>query len=746
MIETTKAATTGVNAVLQQLGTDAGTGLSTAEVEMRQAAGCPPNELEHEDDEPLWKKFLDTFKDPLILLLIASAVVSLVMRQIDDAISIFAAVTIVGTVAFVQEYRSEQSLQALNRLIPPHATCLRDSQAQDLMAKDLVPGDIILFASGDRIPADCRIIAATDMMIDESSLTGEDHPVHKTFEVVKAPPSANGGSGGGGGGGGGDEAQLPLAECCNMAFMGTLVSTGYGRGIVVSTGMKTEFGKTFEDMKEVEARRTPLQAKMDDLGKQLSMMSFGIIGVIALVGVLQGKPLLEMFTIGVSLAVAAIPEGLPICVTVTLALGVMRMAKRNAIVKKLPAVEALGCATVVCVDKTGTVTQNQMTVQDIFLCCEHETVQVRSVTGVGYSLVGEFLLGGVIIRPGSHAALSGLLEAACLCNNASLGDGNSSSAAPPASGPSKPAAAAPTSAGRQQQGGNGNGKNGLNGNGSNRGGGDENGGRRGQPTELALLVAAAKFGMADPRGAYEREHEVAFSSERKRMEVRCRPVSGSGVGRSGAAPLPATYYVKGTLEGVLEHCTSFAGRDGATRALGEAERRRLASAATALGQAGRRVLAVAHGASLKALTLAGLLGITDPPRPGTAAAVTEMQSCRTRLAMITGDAEETAVAIASQVGFYDPAVHRTLSGPEIERLSPGELESMIRDVAVFYRTSPRHKLAIVRALQALGEVVAMTGDGVNDAPALKAADIGVAMGKCGTDVAKEAADMVLVDD
>eukprot|EP00752_Nemacystus_decipiens_P005424 g4916.t2 len=692
-MDTDSAARLSPEEAARHLGVDFQSGLSPVEVSVRQGL-VPPNELEQEPEDPLYKKYLEQFKDPLILLLLGSAVLSLLIKQYDDAVSIFMAVTIVATVAFVQEYRSEQSLQALTTLLPPHATCLRGGKAADVLARELVPGDVVLVKSGDRIPADCRLVQTADLFVDESSLTGEGHAREKVSAAMSTVAlEANGAEDAGPVSHG--RRTIPLAECKNMVFMGTLACGGHAKAVVIATGMKTEFGKTFEDMKEVESRRTPLQMKMDELGKQLSFLSFGIIGIIALVGVIQGKKLLEMFNIGVSLAVAAIPEGLPICVTVTLALGVMRMAKRNAIVKRLPAVEALGCATVICADKTGTLTRNEMTVKEVFVLSEDDMIDVA---GVGYDPVGEFTACGRLVTPHSSPAVAHLLEAACLCNNAVLGE---------------------KAAG---------------------GGGDiskdsEDSVTRGQPTEICLLVAARKFGVADPRQIHERVHEVAFSSSNKKMEVRC--VDGDG---------RAMCFVKGSVEAVLPKCSNFEGRQGTAAELGEAERRRVLDAAGALGSKGRRVMAVARGTREDSLVLCGLVGIMDPPRASAIAFAERMQACSTRMCMITGDAEDTAVAVASAVGFFDPSHHRTLSGAEIEQMSPSELEVFVHEVAVFYRTSPRHKLSIVKALQGIGEVVVMTGDGVNDAPALKAADIGVAMGVAGSDVAKEAADMVLMDD
>jgi len=367
-------------------------------------------------------------------------------------------------------------------------------------------------------------------------------------------------------------------------------------------------------------------------------------------------------------------------VTVTLALGVMRMANRKAIVKKLPAVEALGCTTVVCCDKTGTLTQNEMTVEQIFILGEETTIQV---SGVGYQVNGEFRFHDGIINPATQPALKTLLEVGCLCNNAVfLSDGSIS----------------------------------------------------GQPTEVALLVACAKAQIPDLRSSQKRVNEVAFNSQRKRMEVRCESPNG------------LIYYAKGTLEGILEHCSTYVSFSGETLPLTEYERRKTQQAADEMGKKGLRVLAAGYGIQINALTFAGLFAMRDPPRLGVYNAINTMLSCKVRLVMITGDSKETAIAIAENLGFYDPLFNKSLSGSEIERMQGQKLGDILEHIAVFYRVSPRQKLAIVRAFQENGQIVAMTGDGVNDAPALKAADIGIAMGLTGTDVAKEAADMIIMDD
>ncbi len=701
MLHTQEAAELTAVECVTRLSSNSSRGLSREEAALRlKMYGM--NEMDASDPEHLISKFLSTFQDPLIGLLLGSGAISILMGSYDDAVSIFIAVTIVGTVAFIQEYRSEKSLAALKVLVPPHSMCLRDGCTQDILACKLVPGDIILIQAGDRIPADCRLIESTGLLTDESSLTGEDHPHEKVAGALPYSPIQPNGM----------RHAIPLPDCTNLVFMGCLVYAGYGKAVVSGTGMNSEFGRVYKDLQDVEERRTPLQTKMDELGKTLSFASFCIIGVIVLLGVMHGTPLLDIFTIGVSLAVAAIPEGLPICVTVTLALGVMRMAKRNAIVKKLPAVEALGCATVVCVDKTGTVTQNQMTVREIFLPIEDSLI---CVTGEGYSVTGDlkFERTNTIIPRLSHRGLQRLLECSCLCNNAhlagsslptGLGIGNESTAST----------------------------------------------NRGAPTELSLLVVATKFGVDDPRSKYTRVNEIPFSSDTKRMEVTCSTISW-GANNTSNKPTPGTIpetcrFIKGTTESILPVCTLMCDQQGESIPMENKHRKRILDTSIELGTKGRRVIAVGFAFMDHPYTFAGLLGILDPPRETVEAAVHEMLFCRTRVCMITGDSRETAESIARAIGSFDPIIHTSLSGGEVEAMSSHDLESVIHDVAIFYRTSPRHKLRIVRALQNIGEVVAMSGDGVNDAPALKAADIGVAMGRDGTEVAKEASDMILMDD
>uniref|UniRef100_A0A6U4FFK0 Calcium-transporting ATPase n=1 Tax=Phaeomonas parva TaxID=124430 RepID=A0A6U4FFK0_9STRA len=680
-MDTAKAAEMMAEEALHAMRVEASAGLSSEAVfQARDLYGR--NEMEKEDEETLLQKYLDQFKDPMILLLLASAGVSLLVRQFDDAISIALAVVIVSTVAFVQEYRSEQALAALEDLVPPRTNVLRGGVTINVEARDVVPGDILVLSAGDLVPADARVVASAGLMTDESSLTGESDPKSKSparLDVRRDGATA-----------------VALADCRNMVFMGTLVTAGNGRAVVTATGMKTEFGATFAELRDMEDPKTPLQLTMDELGKNLSVMSFAIIGVISVVGWLRGRPLLSMFQIGVSLAVAAIPEGLPICVTVTLALGVVRMAARKAIVKKLPAVEALGCTNVICVDKTGTLTQNRQVVTEVFLPCEHNRIEV---TGEGYHLEGSVILDGAPLRVDSHTAVTRLFEAACLCNNAQL-----------------------KQAGR---------------------GGEP--GVVGQSTEGAILVAATKLGLADPRLRWHRVSEEPFSSEQKKMSVTCR------LGVGGDAEARVETFMKGGPQLVLGKSKYYLGRSGELLPLDHTATGNITEVAREMGSRGLRVLGVAFRSSDELesnMCFLGLLGMRDPPKAGVREAVGVMRDAGVRVIMVTGDAYETAVSIGGDLGLYDGEAggHKAISGGELEGMSDIEREALIRDVTVFYRLSPRHKRIIVKALQATGHVVGMTGDGVNDSSALKAAQIGVAMGLNGTEVAKEAADMILLDD
>ncbi|CAH3149604.1 unnamed protein product [Porites evermanni] len=459
--------------------------------------------------------------------------------------------------------------------------------------------------------------------------------------------------------------------------MGTLVRCGHGKGIVTGTGENSEFGEVFKLMKAEEPPKTPLQKSMDILGKQLSFYSLCIIALIILLGWLQKRPVLEMFTIGVSLAVAAIPEGLPIVVTVTLALGVMRMARRNAIVKKLPIVETLGCASVICSDKTGTLTKNEMTATQIFTADGH----YAEVSGVGYTGSGNVYIAGQALTPNCNLSITKVLEVGYLCNNAHI----------------------------------------------------QNGSLFGQPTEGALIAVAQKLGIDDPRDVYTRVDELPFSSEKKWMAVRYRKQDSSEM-----------YYMKGAPEKVFQQCTSYY-KQGSIVPLVAKDWEMFSDAVAAMSSKGLRVIALAMGQELHQLSFLGIVGLMDPPRPGVREAVHTLLNSGVQVKMLTGDARETAVTIAEILGLVVNG-RQALSGEELEAMDSFQLGDVVHETSVFYRVSPKHKVAIVKALQQRDHVVAMTGDGVNDAVALRRADIGVAMGRAGTDVSKEAADMVLVND
>ncbi|XP_065272414.1 calcium-transporting ATPase type 2C member 2 [Emys orbicularis] len=619
------------------------------------------NEFIVDNTEPIWKKYLDQFKNPLILLLLASALVSVITKEYEDAVSIAVAVLIVVTVAFIQEYRSEKSLEELNKLVPPECNCIREGKLQHLLARDLVPGDIVCLSIGDRVPADIRLIEVTDLLVDESSFTGEAEPCSKTDDPLLEA---------------GD-----LTTLSNVVFMGTLVRYGKGKGIVIGTGENSQFGEVFKLMQAEETPKTPLQKSMDKLGKQLTLFSFCIIGLIMLIGWLQGKHLLSMFTIGVSLAVAAIPEGLPIVVTVTLVLGVLRMAKKRVIVKKLPIVETLGCCNVICSDKTGTLTANEMTVTQLVTSDGFQA----EVSGVGYSGKGSVCLlpSKEVIKEFSNVSVGKLVEAGCVANNAIIR------------------------------------KNTV----------------MGQPTEGALIALAMKMELSDIKDIYIRKKEIPFSSEQKWMAVKCT------LKNQGQEDI---YFMKGAFEEVIQYCTMY-NNGGIPLPLMPQQKASYVQEERRMGSLGLRVLALASGPELGRLTFLGLVGIIDPPRAGVKEAVQLLFESGVSVKMITGDALETAMAIGRSIGLSNGKL-KAMSGEELDHVAESELSSAVKNVSVFFRTSPKHKLKIIKALQGMGAIVGMTGDGVNDAVALKSADIGVAMGQAGTDVSKEAANMILVDD
>jgi Ca2+-transporting ATPase len=716
---------------------------------------------------------------------LVSAAASILLGNTDDAVSITVAVTIVVTVGFVQEYRSEKSIEALNHLVPAHAHLVRSSVTKPsttprtpswpgsasqqpaegsdsptpeeeileatstkVMAAQLVPGDLVLFTTGDRIPADIRVTKAADLTIDASNLTGENEPVRITADArtrrqagsslqLPSPSFAAGQLNGTSNDAKSDE------DGNNIAYMGTLVKSGHGQGIVYATGGNTLFGTVAASVSGTESPRSPLQLSMDDLGSQLSKMSFVVIGLISLIGWFQGKKLLEIFTISISLAVAAIPEGLPIIVTVTLALGVHRMARHNAIVRKMPKVETLGSVNVVCTDKTGTLTMNHMTTAKMWYFGVDKAVDVDSDDEATES------------KP--DAATQRILRIGNIANNARLARQYTENGA-------ATRAVLASTQGRDQT---------------------PNTYTRwvGQPTDVAMLDLLDRFKEHDVRESIgPRSNETPFSSERKWMGVTI------GGGENGKNEKEFAY-MKGAADRILDACDTYLTKDGREFVLDSTRRREVLEAADRMAETGLRVLAFASGpvarsargrAAMphtrsstpageksespqpihedlyKGLTFAGLVGMSDPPRPGVGRSIRKLMRGGVKVIMITGDAETTAVAIGKQLGMdiaaprehsnNQVAVKPVLRGDELDAMSDEELAQAMQNTTIFARTNPDHKLKIIRALQARGDIVAMTGDGVNDAPALKKADIGIAMGMHGTDVAKEAADMILTDD
>ena len=629
-----------------------------------------PNELVEKEKVSAWKIFLEQFKSFLLIILLVAVALSAVLGEIADAIVIFIIILFAAGLGFVQEYRAERAMEALKRMAAPLTSVLRDGKEVEIPARELVPGDIVLLKTGDRIPADGRLIEAVNLRTDEAPLTGESTPVEKTDRVL--------------------EGDMGIGDRRNMVFAGTAVVYGRGIAIITATGMATEFGKIATMLQEVEKERTPLQINLDQLGKWIGIGALALCFTLAGLGIFRGHGILEMVIWGVSLAVAAVPEALPAVVTISLALGVQRMVRRHALVRKLPAVETLGSTTFICSDKTGTLTQDQMTVRQVYV-----DGKLIDVTGVGYEPAGEFYLDGKVIEPEENPTLQRLLHAGSLCNDTSL--------------------ASVDGVWRI----------------------------KGDPTEGALVVLAAKAGLWQQRlnNEFPRVAEVPFSSETKRMTTVHQ------------TPQDNIAYSKGAPEVILSSCSHIY-RDGQESELTYEERKEILSVAQEMAANALRVLGMAYkhlpeakGASPEVeqgMVFVGLVGMIDPPREEVKEAVRVCDQAGIKSVMITGDHKLTAMAIAKELGLLKEGV--AFTGAEIDNMSDDEFEVLVEKIEVYARVSPVHKLRVVEALTRRGHVVAMTGDGVNDAPALKRADIGVAMGITGTDVTKEAADMVLTDD
>jgi Ca2+-transporting ATPase len=651
---------------VERLRTDAAAGLSAAEAE-RRLSSDGPNELPSVVSVTAWKILLRQFKSALIVILLIAIILSVALGHSLEASAISAIALFTVVLGFVQEYRADRALEALRRLAAPAAAVIRDGEERKVPARDVVAGDVIILGTGDLVPADGRLLHAVNLSIDEASLTGESSPAEKNGDAIEEERAAPG-------------------DRHNMVYSSTAVTRGRGRAVVVATGPRTEVGKIGVLLGTVSPPRTPLERQMDSLGKTLVRASLAIVGTVVSLGLLRGEPVVQMILFGIAFAVAVVPEALPAVVTISLAIGARLMAKKNALIRRLPTVETLGCATVICSDKTGTLTTGEMTVREIFA-----GGNLLGVTGAGYDPHGAFLLDGSSVEP--DGPLAALLRAAALCSDADL-------AREPGNGRWRP---------------------------------------KGDPTEAALVVAAAKGGYrkSDLEAISPRLGEIPFSPERKRMTTL-------HVAESGAFACS-----KGAPEVILESCNRWRTVRG-DEPLTASVRSDIMAVARSMADRAMRILAVSQrqGESLEdaegEMTFLGLFGMMDPPRPEAGPSIETCHQAGIRPMMVTGDHPATARAIARELGLLREG--KIVTGAELDAMTDEELEKDIGSIDVCARVSPAHKLRVVSTLQKLGHVVAVTGDGVNDAPALKKADIGVAMGVTGTDVAREAAAMTLADD
>jgi Ca2+-transporting ATPase len=640
------------------------TGLASAEAAQRLHI-YGPNELQALTRVSAWHTFAAQFQNVLILILLGATLVSGFLGHTLEAVVITVIVLFAVVLGFIQEHRAGRALEALRKMAAPVARVLRDEKETVVPTRNLVRGDVVLLRTGDRVPADARVTQAVNLAVDESALTGESAAVEKTVARF-------------------DDARLSLGDRKNMTYAGTLVAYGRGQAVVVSTGMSTEFGHVARLVETVEAGRTPLQENLDRLGSTLGKAALVVVAIVVAIGLARGLPVIDMFMFGIALAVAVVPEALPAVVTISLAIGVRRMVKRNALVRRLPIVETLGSTSVICTDKTGTVTRNEMTVRQVF-ADEH----LFELSGAGYDPTGQLLAAGHIVEP--PADVRALLRAGVLASDARL----------------------VTRDGRWQV--------------------------EGDPTEGALVVAAVKgeLNPADLNQQEPRIAEIPFTSERRRMTTLHTTTAG------------VVAYSKGAADEVLASCTSQL-RSGEEVPLTESGREGIRVVEHGMAGEGLRVLAIARKSCTSVedaesrMTLLGLVAMMDPPRAEARDAVRVCEAAGIRPVMITGDHPLTASTVARELGMLKN--WRVVSGRELDAMNDDDLKCHVADIAVYARVSPADKLRVVTAWQNRGEVVAMTGDGVNDAPALKKADVGIAMGIAGTDVSKEAAGMTLLDD
>ncbi|MBC7877897.1 MAG: cation-translocating P-type ATPase [Anaerolineales bacterium] len=646
------------------------TGLSQTEA-VKRALEYGANEIRAAKSISPWKILLGQFKNILTLILLVATVISLFLGHGIESIAIAVIILFSVLLGFIQEYRAEHAIEALREMAAPTASVLRNGVEVEVPAQSLVPGDIIILRTGDRIPADARLLEAVNLQIEEAALTGESLPVEKHNQQLS-----------------GDD--LPVGDRKNMAYAGTAVTYGRGKALVVNTAMQTEFGKIAQLLQTVETGKTPLQKNLDKIGTTLAGGAFVVVIVIVVLGLIRGQPFVDMLIFGIALAVAVVPEALPAVVTISLAIGVQKMAKRHALIRRLPAVETLGSTSVICSDKTGTLTKDEMTVRKLFVAG-----QMFNVSGTGYSPIGDFSLNdSTLTMPTTE--LQKLLTAATLASDTRL-----------------------VSETENELGAKWN--------------------IQGDPTEGALLVAAAKAGLQkEPLELeYPRAFEIPFSSETKRMTT-LHQVDGS-----------LTAYAKGAPEMILDSCNWQLTTDG-LKPLDDVGRKHALALAHEMASDALRVLAVSSKANVTLETaqsemiFLGLAGMIDPPRPEVKRAIEICEQSGIRAVMITGDHPVTAYAVAQELGLLKTG--RVVTGAELDAMADEQFQREVETIDVYARVSPAHKLRVVTALQANGHIVAMTGDGINDAPSLKKSDIGIAMGITGTDVTKEAAAMMLTDD
>ena len=661
--------------VAQSLDTSLTAGLSSGSAQSKLET-FGPNELKEQEGKSFLQKLIAQFSDFLILILIAAALISVFVGEAKDAIVIMSIVIVNALLGLYQEGKAEKALEALKKMASPTAKVLRDGSPQEISSSQLVPGDLVILETGDIIPADLRLVESSNLKVEEASLTGESVPVEKRAQETYSE-------------------EVSLGDRHNMAYMSTIITYGRGKGIVVETAEGTEIGKIAAMIQTFEEEPTPLQKKLNQLGKVLGMTTIAVCVAVFGIGLLQGREVLEMFMISISLAVAAIPEGLPAIVTIVLAIGMNKMVERNAIVKKLLAVETLGATSVICTDKTGTLTQNEMTVVKVL--ADNKLIEVE---GTGYEPVGDFKLEGSTITTKESSGLKLLLTIAALANDAKL---------------------------------------------------DNSSGMYriiGDPTEGALVTLAGKAGIdsAELNHMYKRIEEIPFDSERKMMTTFHDMPNDEGV----------SSFTKGAPDIIIGRCNRII-LDGRVREFTPELKSEVLKVNSDLSRAALRVLAFAFKeyASLPAdpspdknesdMIFVGLTGMIDPPRPEARDAIALCKKAGVNAIMITGDYKETAFAIAKDLGMADTE-DQAMMGEKLDGMSDEELQEVVKNTKVFARVSPEHKVRIVSALRANGDIAAMTGDGVNDALAIKKADIGVSMGITGTDVAKNTAEMILTDD